>query len=177
MALKKQRLVMRTVILLILGAAVVYTLYANFTKDDIQKIEAGKPVPDFVLSDMDGEKHRLSDYKGQGVLLNFWATWCKPCEREMPFMDHQYENFKDNGVQILAVNIGETDVVVNEYANRFGLSFPILNDKNQEVLTAYGVDPLPVTFLIDKDGNLVRVHTGEILNEEVIVSMMEEIKP
>lgn len=175
--MKKRRLVLRTVILLILGAAVVYTLYANFTKDDNQKVEVGKQAPDFVLSDMNGEKHRLSDYKGKGILLNFWATWCKPCEREMPFMDSQYQKNKDKDVQVLAINIGESDVVVNEFIKRHNLTFPVLNDKNQEVLTAYGVDPLPITFLIDKEGKVVRIHTGEIITEDVMAGLVEEIRP
>lgn len=88
--MKKQRLLIRTVILLFLGAAVAYTLYANFTKDEVRKVEVGKKAPDFVLTDLDGEKHQLSDYEGEGVLLNFWATWCKPCEKEMPFLNNQY---------------------------------------------------------------------------------------
>lgn len=175
--MKKQRLVIRTIILLLLGAAVVYTLYANFTKDDNKKVAVGKQAPDFVLTDMNGEKHRLSDYEGKGVLLNFWATWCKPCEREMPYMDTQYQKTKDEGIQVLAVNIGESDVVVNEFIKRHKLSFPVLNDKNQEVLTAYGVDPLPITFLINKEGQVVKIHTGEILNEDVVTEMVEEIKP
>lgn len=168
---------MRTVILLILAGAVVYTLYANFTKDDVQKVEIGKKAPDFVLSDMNGERHRLSEYEGKGVLLNFWATWCKPCEREMPYMDSQYAQYKDQGVQILAVNIGETDVVINEFIKRHQLTFPVLNDKNQDVMNAYGVNPLPITFLIDPNGIVLRAHTGEIINEDVIMAMMEEIKP
>lgn len=175
--MKKQRLILRTIILLLLGAAVVYTLYANFTKDDIQKVEVGKKAPDFVLTDMNGEKHQLSEYEGEGVLVNFWATWCKPCTREMPYMDSQYQKNKDNGIQMLAVNIGESDVVVNEFVKRHNLSFPILNDKNQEVLSAYGVDPLPITFLIDKEGNVVEIHKGEIINEDVVVEMVEKIKP
>lgn len=175
--MKKQRLITRTIILLVLGAAVVYTLYANFTKDDIQKVEVGKKAPDFVLTDMNGEKHRLSEYEGEGVLLNFWATWCKPCTREMPYMDSQYQKNKDEGIQVLAVNIGESAVVINEFIKRHNLSFPVLNDKKQEVLTAYGVDPLPITFLIDKEGKVVKIHKGEIINEDVVVEMIGEIKP
>lgn len=175
--MKKQRLITRTIILLLLGAAVVYTLYANFTKDDIQKVEVGKKAPDFVLTDMNGEKHRLSEYEGEGVLLNFWATWCKPCTREMPYMDSQYQKHKDEGIQVLAVNIGESTVVINEFIKRHNLSFPVLNDKKQEVLTAYGVDPLPITFLIDKEGKVVKIHKGEIINEDVVIEMIGEIKP
>ncbi len=175
--MKKQRLVIRTVILLVLAAAVVYTLYANFTKDEIHKVAEGKKAPDFVLTDMNGEQHRLSEYEGQGVLLNFWATWCKPCEREMPYMDKQYQENKDDGIQVLAVNIGESNVVINEFIKKHDLTFPILKDKNQEVQTVYGIGNLPITFLIAPDGNVVNIHEGEIINEQVVIDMIKEIKP
>ncbi|KAF0825893.1 thiol-disulfide oxidoreductase ResA [Cytobacillus firmus] len=174
--MKKQRLVMRTVILLVLGAAVAYTLYANFTKDKIQKVAVGEKAPDFVLTDMDGNKHRLSDYEGQGVFLNFWGTWCKPCEKEMPYMNNQYKQFKDEGVQVLAVNVGETDLAVNNFSERYDLAFPIVIDKDSQVQSAYGINPLPATFLIDKDGKVVKYITGE-MTEETIKNYMEQIKP
>lgn len=175
--MKKQRLVIRTIILLVLGAAVAYTLYANFTKDKIEKVEIGKKAPDFVLTDINGEKHRLSDYEGQGVFLNFWATWCKPCEREMPYMNDQRQKYKDQGVEIIAVNVGESEVAVKEFAKRHQLDFPIVLDREQQVTTAYGVNPLPITFLIDKNGNVVYVHRGEIPTEQVVIDLMEKIKP
>lgn len=174
--MKKQRLVIRTIILLILGVAVAFALYANFTKEDLQKIEVGKEVPDFSLVDLNGEKHKLSDYKGQGVFLNFWATYCGPCEREMPFINNQYLKFKDKGVAVLAVNIGESDLAVKKYAERLKLEFPILLDTDAEVNSTYGVVNLPATYLIDKDGKLVKIHTGQ-LSEEVVKDFMEQIKP
>lgn len=155
----------------------IYTVYSNFTKDDIEKVAVGKKAPDFVLTDLNGVRHQLSDYKGQGVILNFWATWCKPCEREMPLLASKYQKYKGQGIQVLAVNIGETDVVVNEFVARHDLSFPILIDKNQEVLTAYKVDPLPITFFIDKGGYVNKVQTGEIIDEDMFNEMIEEIKP
>jgi len=173
---KKQRLVIRTVILLILGAAVAYTLYANFTKDDVQKIEVGKKAPDFALVDLNGEKHQLSDYKGQAVFLNFWGTWCKPCEKEMPYINHQYIQYKDKGVQVLAVNVGESELAVKKFRDRYQLTFPILIDKDSQVMNAYGVNPLPITFLIDKNGKVVQTHTGE-LTEAKVKAFMEQIKP
>lgn len=175
--MKKKRLIIRIVILALLAGAIGYTLFVNLTKDDVEKMEVGKEAPDFVLQDLNGEKLQLSDYKGKGILLNFWATWCKPCEREMPIMNNQYENFQKDNVEIITVNIGESDVVVKRFVDRFGLKFPVLMDNNQDVLTAYGVNPLPVTFLIDKEGIVKRVHTGEILNDDDLISMMEEIKP
>lgn len=174
--MKKKRLVIRTIILLILGAAVAYTLYANFTKDDVKKVAFGEKAPDFVLEDMNGEKHRLSDYEGQGVFLNFWGTWCKPCEREMPYMENQYKEFKDNGVTILAVNVGESDLAVQKFADKHNLTFPILKDTDGQVQTAYKISPLPATYMIDKDGKVVKYHTGE-LSEDMIRAMMEQVKP
>lgn len=174
--MKKQRLIVRTIILLILGGAIAFALYANFTKDDLQKIEVGKKVPDFSLVDLNGEQHKLSDYKGKGVFLNFWATYCGPCEREMPFMNSQYLQYKDKDVTVLAVNIGESDLAVKKYTERLKLEFPILLDSEGEVNSTYGVVNLPATYLIDKDGKLVKVHTGQ-LREEDVKDFMEQIKP
>jgi peroxiredoxin len=174
--MKKRRLVMRTIILLVLGAAVAYTLYANFTKDDRQEVAVGNEAPDFVLTDMQGNKHQLSDYKGKGVFLNFWGTWCKPCETEMPYINNQYHQFKDQGVEVLAVDINESNLAVNQFAARHSLDFPIMIDKDKTVMNAYGIDPLPATFLIDKNGKVIKYHTGQ-LTEADIRDFMEKIKP
>ncbi|MEH7176727.1 thiol-disulfide oxidoreductase ResA [Neobacillus vireti] len=174
--MKKRRLVMRTTILVILAAAVTYTLYANLTKDNRMKVEVGKQAPDFALVDMNGEKHKLSDYKGQGVFLNFWGTWCKPCEAEMPYINNQYNHFKDSGVQVLAVNVSESELAVNHFAERKKLDFPIVIDTDGQVQTAYGINPLPATFLIDKDGKVVKYHTGT-MTERTVKEYMEKIKP
>ncbi len=174
--MKKRRLVMRSVILFILVAAVVYTLYANFTKDHRQKVATGDLAPDFVLTDLQGNKHRLSDYRGQGVFLNFWGTWCPPCKKEMPYINNQYQQFKDKGVQVLSVDIQESKLSVNQYADRYRLEFPIMIDTDKEVMNAYGIDPLPATFLIDKNGKVVQYHTGE-MTENMVREFMEKIKP
>lgn len=174
--MKKRRLITRTIILFVLAAAVIYTLYANFTKDHHQKVAAGDLAPDFVLTDMQGNKHRLSDYRGQGVFLNFWGTWCPPCKKEMPYINNQYNQFKDKGVQVLSVDIQESELAVNQFAERYKLDFPIMIDKDKEVMTVYGVDLLPATFLIDQNGRVVKYHTGE-LSENMIRDFMEKIKP
>ncbi|MBA4537315.1 thiol-disulfide oxidoreductase ResA [Bacillus aquiflavi] len=174
--MKKKRFVIRTIILLVLAGAVVYTLYANQNKDKVDQVKIGSKAPDFILEDLEGNKHQLSDYEGQGVLLNFWGTFCKPCEKEMPFMDNQYKQFKDQGVQTIAVNVGESELSVKQFVKRHQLSFPVVIDKDDQAQDAYGVNPLPVTFLIDKDGTVVKMHTGE-LTEEMIKQFMEQIKP
>lgn len=173
---KKRRLFIRSVILIIMLIAVAYTLYASLTKDKQTKISVGQEAPDFVLSDMEGNKHKLSDYKGKGVFLNFWGTWCKPCEREMPYMDNQYKVFKEQGVEILAVNVGEPEFLINKFIQKHDLSFPILKDPKKDIMGVYGIYHLPATILITPDGEVIKVEEGE-LTEEKIITMMESIKP
>jgi peroxiredoxin len=172
---KKNRLVMRTAILLLLLSAIGYTLYTNFfaTKEIVS---VGDQAPNFVLTDLEGNEVMLSDLKGKGVFLNFWGTWCKPCEREMPYMQNQYQVFKDQGVEILAVNIQETNVAVERFINRHGLTFPILLDKNDQVRQAYGIVPLPTTILIDENGKILKKDSGQ-LTEARVKEYMEMIKP
>lgn len=176
MKTKKKRLIIRSVILAVMMAAIIFTLYANFTKDKRGEIAIGDKAPDFVLTDMEGNKHQLSDYKGQGVFLNFWGTWCKPCEKEMPYMNNQYKVYKDQGVEILAVNVGEPDFLINNFVKKHELVFPILKDKNKEVLGLYGIKPLPTTILINPEGIITAIEAGE-LSEAKIKGMMESIKP
>lgn len=174
--MKKRRLMTRTIILIVLAAAVGYSLYANLTKNDSTQVAVGNKAPDFELTDMQGVKHRLSDYKGQGVFLNFWGTWCTPCQQEMPYINNQYHQFKDKGVQVLSVDINESDIAVNQFASRYKLDFPIMIDRDKQVMNVYGIDPLPATFLIDKNGKVVQYFTGQ-LTEETIREFMEKIKP
>ncbi|UHA58060.1 thiol-disulfide oxidoreductase ResA [Metabacillus litoralis] len=173
--MKKNRLLMRSIILILLIGALGYTLYSNFFVSK-EKVKVGSKAPDFVLVDLEGNEHQLSEYKGKGVFLNFWGTWCKPCEREMPYMDNQYNYYKDQGVEVLAVNIAESNVAVQSFVNKHDLSFPIPLDKDRQVLNAYGVGPLPTTFLINPDGIVVGITSGT-LTERMIRDYMEQIKP
>jgi peroxiredoxin len=172
---KQQRLIMRTVILLLLLAAVGYTIYSNFFTEK-ERVKVGSVAPDFVLTDLQGKEHRLSDYRGKGVFLNFWGTWCKPCEKEMPYINRQYEVYKKQGVEVLAVNVGETKLSVQKFADRFGLTFPIMIDREDQVMNAYDVGQLPATFLIDKNGKVKKMITGT-MTEEMVKQYMESIKP
>ncbi len=173
--MKKKRLWMRTVILLILASAVCYTLYANFLSPK-EKVRVGSTAPNFILQDLEGKKYELESYRGKGVFLNFWGTYCKPCEKEMPYMVNQYKHFKDQGVEILAINVDEAPLVIQNFVNRHHLSFPIPVDKGMQVLNAYGVGPIPSTFLIDKDGKVVKIITGS-MTEKMVYDYMNLIKP
>lgn len=172
---KRTRTIIRVSLLLLMLSAVAYTLYQNFFTEKI-RVQAGDQAPNFVLEDMEGNNIQLSDLKGKGVFLNFWGTWCKPCEKEMPYMERQYSRFKNLGVETLAVNIGESDIAIETFVNKHGLTFPILKDKDRTVTEAYDITPIPTTFLIDKNGQVVKVITGA-MTEKDIANYMALIKP
>ncbi|MFC7686798.1 thiol-disulfide oxidoreductase ResA [Ureibacillus sp. GCM10028918] len=173
---KKKRSIVRFSILLVLFAAIIFTVYSSITKEKVQILQVGDDAPDFELIDLNGEKHRLSEYAGQGVLLNFWGTWCEPCKREFPIIDRQYHEYQKQGVQVLAVNIAESDFAVRNYIESKGLTFPVVIDKEKSVMNAYNINPLPTTFLIDPKGEIVKIITGE-MNETLVKQYMELIKP
>jgi peroxiredoxin len=173
--MKKNRLWFRTIILLILVGAVGYTLYQNFIADK-EKVQIGKEAPNFVITDMEGNKISLEDYRGKGVFLNFWGTWCKPCEKEMPYMNELYDEYKAKGVEIVALNADETNLAVKTFINQYQLKFPVAIDKGQQILNTYGVGPLPTTFLINKDGQVIKQITGTQTKEQ-IEGYLKEIAP
>lgn len=174
---KKKRLIMRGVILGVLLAAIVYTVYTTATKDKVKILKENSAAPDFELVDLQGETHRLSDYKGKGVFLNFWGTWCPPCEREMPAMDRQYKVYKDQGVEMLAVNIAQSEFEVEKFISNLGVNFPVVIDKTRSVQKAYNVGAaLPATVLVTPEGKVKRIITGE-MSEKDIAAYMESIKP
>ncbi len=170
---RKKRLVVRTIVLLLLVSAIVFAIA---TRDNEKVLAVGDQAPDFELVDLEGNPHRLSDYKGKGVFLNFWGTWCPPCKAEMPYMENQYKEFKEKGVHILAVNIKQSNYTVETFRDQYGLTFPIVIDKNESVRRAYDVLPLPTTVLINEDGIIEDIITKEMTEDE-IRSFMERIQP
>lgn len=173
---KKKRSFIRTIILAILVAAIAYTVYVTATKDTNKVINEGDKAPDFVLTDLDGTKHKLSDYEGQGVLINFWGTWCPPCKEEMPALNNSYNKYKNQGVQVLSVNIAQSDFEVQNFVDEYNLDFPMTIDKSKSVMRTYNVDQLPATFLIDSTGEIKKILTYGITEPE-FDRYMESIIP
>jgi thiol-disulfide isomerase/thioredoxin len=117
---------------------------------------------DFTLPDVNGDPHALSDYRGRVLMLNFWATWCPPCRREMPSMQRLYAKYRDRGLAVVAVNQWEDEQLVSEFIGHLSLvpDFPILFDRENRVAETYGVKGLPTTYLLDRDGNIRFVAIG-----------------
>ncbi|TWI54639.1 thiol-disulfide oxidoreductase ResA [Halalkalibacter nanhaiisediminis] len=173
--MKQKRLIMRTSILAVIALALGYTFYSNFFADR-SVAQAGNDAVNFVLNDLEGERIELSDLQGKGVFLNFWGTYCPPCEKEMPYMENLYAEYKEKGVEIIAVNVNEPELTVERFVNRYSLTFPVVIDKGMNVSDAYGISPLPTTVLIDEHGTIVHVHTGG-MTEAMVRDFMERIKP
>ena len=117
---------------------------------------------DFTLPLLNGETVSLSDYKGKVVILNFWATWCPPCRAEMPSMETLYQRFKAQGLEILAVDIGEDNATVQRFINNNRYTFPVLMDTNKRVSTLYGIEAIPTSYIIDREGKIIAKITGSI---------------
>jgi thiol-disulfide isomerase/thioredoxin len=124
---------------------------------ELTRLETPEPAPDFTLKDMDEKAHSLSAYRGKVIMLNFWATWCPPCRREIPSMESIYQDLGKSGFVVLAVNEFETPDHVFAYTGQLSVfpTFPILFDHDSKVSQAYGVKGLPTTVLIDKRGRTV----------------------
>ena len=112
----------------------------------------GVPAPSFETTDLDGRPVTLADYRGRVVLLNFWATWCEPCKKEMPEIQAAYERLKEHGFVVLAVNFGESPDPAAAFTHHGRLTFPVLLDRKVNVAARYGVVNLPVSFFIDPAG-------------------------
>ena len=169
--------ILKGIILTILLVAVGYAIYSQVVANDKEGASSNEKVaPGFVLNDLKGKKYDLADYRGKGVLINFWATYCPPCEKEMPYLESAYQDYKDQGVEILAVNAEEPSLIVNQFAAKQKLSFPILLDRDGEVLDKYHVQNLPITFLVNKDGVIEDQVFGE-MTEDDIRGYLKQIKP
>jgi peroxiredoxin len=133
----------------------------------------GAPAPEVVLTNLQGQEVKLSDLRGKIVLLNFWATWCKPCKEEMPAMQASYDKLRDQGFVVLAINELEDTERVAEHVRTHNHTFLVVMDHDNRVANRYGVVGLPASFLIDRQG-IVREHIfGSLLTEQRITEMVQ----
>ncbi|MBA3010090.1 MAG: TlpA family protein disulfide reductase [Desulfobacula sp.] len=115
-------------------------------------VKVGDLAPDFSLVDLEGKTWVLSELKGQVVFINFWATWCPPCMKELPSMQKLYTTLPGDKFKMLAVLNNDKPVVANFVANQNGFTMPILDDSKQLIGARYAITGLPETFIVDKQG-------------------------
>ena len=136
----------------------------------------GMQAEDFRLADLTGKEQSLSQYRGKIVLLNFWATWCKPCTTEMPAMQASFDKLRDKGFVVLAINELEDDAKVREHIKQYGHTFPVLMDRDNKVANQFGVFGLPVSVFIDQEGRVQEYIKGGLLTEQKIEETVARIQ-
>ena len=136
-----------------------------------QVLRSGDRVPDFTLVDLSGDTVRFSDLQGQAVVLNFWATWCPPCRREMPLLDAIHKEYESRGLSVVGIDVGEDRGAVRRYVESIGVAYPIWvdapnrqrgTDSSQSIHVRFGGVGLPTTIFIDPAGIVRNRHLGEL---------------
>jgi peroxiredoxin len=126
------------------------------------------PAPDFALPARDGGEVRLSELKGQVVMINFWATWCGPCRQEMPLLQQIHAKYEPLGFTMLGVNVEPDSVAAQNWLKGMPVSFPIVFDRKSEVSSSFGVEAMPSSVLIDREGRVRHVHRGYKPGDEAV---------
>lgn len=132
-------------------------------------------APDFSLKTLAGGTLRLSDLRGQAVVINFWATWCPPCRAEMPAIQRVYAKYRGQNFTVLAVDLQESEAQVADFIGQMGLTFPILIDQEGTVFARYRVNGLPSTFFVDRQGVIRNIAIGGPMAEAFIDSQVADL--
>jgi peroxiredoxin len=132
------------------------------------------PAPDLALPQLDGTQLTLRDLRGQVVLINVWATWCPPCRAEMPAIQQAYAAYRDRGLIVLAVNQREEATAITPFLEQYGLTFPILLDRDGQASATYQASALPSSFFVDRRGVIRAVYRGP-MPPRVINGIMEQL--
>jgi len=172
----------RILFLILLAAGFAWILFSadksgTSTAGKIPAPQTGFLAPDFALKTLEGETIQLSDLRGQPVLVNLWATWCPPCRAEMQTLETVYNDYKDQGFIVLAVNMTSQDdpQAVLPFVTERGLTYPILLDDKGEIAKAYQMKSLPSSFFINRDGTIYEVVIGGPMAEALLRTRIEEM--
>jgi peroxiredoxin len=133
---------------------------ALFVTSHVNAVDVDDQAKDFTLKAMDGTNLRLEEFRGQVVLINFWASWCGPCRQEMPILQKIHERYEPLGFTVLGVNVDEKEDKARRIIERLNVDFPLLLDTGQSVSKAYDVNAMPFTVLVDRDGKVGYIHRG-----------------
>jgi peroxiredoxin len=172
----------RILYLILLAAGFAWILFSadktgTSTAGKIYAPQTGFLAPDFELMTPEGETIRLSDLRGQPVLVNLWATWCPPCRAEMQTLETVYNDYKSQGFSVLAVNMTSQDdsQAVLPFVKERGLTYPILLDDKGEIAKIYQMKSLPSSFFINRDGTINEVVIGGPMAEALLRTRIEEL--
>ena len=182
---KKVLILVLVLVFLIAGAGIAYNSMADKVQLDnlatretaaaevpegSEAAENDNLAPDFTVYDLEGNAHKLSDFRGKPVIVNFWASWCNPCKNEMPAFEEKYLQYKDD-IHFLMVNLTdgsqETVETAQGYIDGQGYTFPVYFDTDYSGAIAYGVSAVPATYFIDENGSLIAYGKGSLSQEQL----------
>ncbi|PWH14599.1 MAG: hypothetical protein DDG60_07550 [Anaerolineae bacterium] len=188
-ALNRQRSQRNSIILLVIGASLVLLALAAFlslprAQAELQQNEFSAipvavnfPAPNVQLTDLNGQAVSLSDFQGNVILYNAWATWCPPCKQEMPTLQAYYDAHKDQGFVIVAIADGQPLEEVQPFVQDYRLTFPVWPDPQYRATKTFRINSLPTSFVIDREGTVRLTWTGAIsraMLEEYITPLLGE---
>lgn len=167
---------LRTCLLVMLLSISSSTYAAPIT---LTKLKVPQPAPAFSLIDLDNKIHTLEDYKGKPLIVNFWASWCRPCRDELPALNRAWSKVKDQGVQMLAINIGEDPTAVFRFVQQYPIDFRVLLDTESDELANWQMKGLPTTYILNDRGEVVYQAIGEREwdNDELLTKVLNLRKP
>ncbi|MEM7562102.1 MAG: TlpA disulfide reductase family protein [Pseudomonadota bacterium] len=125
-----------------------------------QAASATGPAPNFTLKSLEGKNLKLSEMRGDVILINFWASWCGPCRKEMPLLNALHNKYEPLGFKVVGINVEENSADARGFMRDFPVDFPILLDSTNKVSKLYDVVAMPTTVVVDRDGNMRYLHKG-----------------
>lgn len=137
----------------VIGVLVTFAVHASTVKPS-------EEAPDFTLKTLEGSNLRLEEYRGQVLLINFWASWCGPCRQEMPILDRLHQRYEDTGFAVWGVNVEGETAPAQKIVDKTNVTFPVLIDEGQLVSQLYELEAMPSTVVVDRDGVVRYVHRG-----------------
>jgi cytochrome c biogenesis protein CcmG/thiol:disulfide interchange protein DsbE len=174
-------LAMAGILVAMVVIGIIWVVTTDDTSVDGQAMgEVNRPAPGFTLNTLDGGQIDLETYRGQIVLVNFWASWCEPCKRELPALQQAYETYADEGLMVIGINLtddellqGATTSELSRFIDQYGVTYPIGLDVEGQTTDDYRVFPLPTSFFIDADGQIRYAHIGELTLTDISVRFNE----
>ncbi|MEC0125206.1 redoxin domain-containing protein [Paenibacillus pabuli] len=171
---------MRRLITILIGMAALlaagWTIYQGTSSSETQRIgaiETGAIAPEFNAVNSAGEQVKLSDYRGKVVMINFWASWCTPCVREMPMINRIAETYQ-NDVETLFVNVGEAKGTIREFMEKQQFDFPVIIDVTGKISGLYRITGLPATMIVNQEGIFSHILLGELTEDIPLQQWLEE---
>lgn len=147
-------------LLLVVAALIAWIALRRHSAPLAGRVGELRPAPDFSLTDLGGKKLRLSDYRGHVVLLDFWASWCDPCKREIPHFADMQNRYGPQGLQVIGISMDDDEKLAREFQQQFKMNYPVAMGSAQLADQYGGILGLPITYVIDREGRIAARHVG-----------------